>query len=235
MSTVTVSSRTGFPLIHVTGAGRVSCVAGGVERVLVQAVGPMVFVDVGAPLGQEVTYLLDSVVFGAVVVPAPDAPLDTVVTAFSGRDRVVTVWEGDAGINVDTRVELFYLPARRSPVTRMPLADGPVSGELECYVEKQDVYRLRSVLAKGRVWIKHAHTVCGEYCTLPETVLAVVESYSEASEADGRRFSFKWHQQHAGEIRDFGVAPGATFREARDEGFKFGDGSYLDFALRGAK
>lgn len=235
MSTVTVSSRTGLPLVHLSEGGVVTRRYRGVERVLVESVGPSVFSDSSAPVGVEVTYLLDGEEIGSVRVPDPDSPLDTVLHSVTGRGRVVTAWEGDAKMSVDTRMELFYLAGRRSPVTRRPLVDGPVTGDFECYVEHGDVYALRALLDAGRVWLKHSHKVCGPDCTLPDTLLAVVESYSEESDADGRRFSFTWHQQFEREVKGCGVAPGATFQEARDEGFKFGDGSYLDFALRGSK
>ena len=219
----------GLPGFKITANGAWTLSAGG--RVVATGSGAGVVVDAAAT-GAGDTYTLTS---GGLVetVDASRAKLPSLhMIALEDLSHVTGVtMQGADKTSTDAGANLFYPAGRRTPVVRVT-GYPHESLNIEFTTTGRETEQVRAIVAAGLpVWLWHDVENCPlPACDIPPARLVHVQTADE-ERTDRRDKAFRrWHVNAVmADLEGAGDrTPPLTYRVAREHGFTFSSGSYMD-------
>lgn len=230
-----VASHTGLPSFHLAGSWTVSAKTDATQRLVASGTGEAVFSDAAAPVNEPIDYTVTDETGTQNVSLTRTGTHPRFITDQWGRQIVPIIWQGDDDLSVASSAEVFTTSGSDYPVVRFskpPITTGSIT--LRTSLEGTPTLA-RLLRARAPLWLVHDRTACQiPGCDVDPTRLIAVTSeasFKRTARPDTaeRVWQFTYHLLNpAGR----GKAPTVTFWEARQAGFNFGDGSYLDAAKR---
>lgn len=176
-----IAKHTGLPSFQLTGKGTLTAASSyGVRTVATTPTGVTLLSDVGAQIGEPITYK-----HGGTKVLTRSASGHCVLTDATGRGIAVVTQTGGDERDHDPRVVLLDRGAVRDPLVRWDLKPLSPQGTLECRTSGDATWRLRQLAqARQPLWVLHNRALCQvRGCDVDEVRLIVPLSLQEARTA----------------------------------------------------